>query len=36
MASRELKYTDKTIITWDYREDGSINYVPVWKWLQDR
>ena len=36
MASRERKYTDKTIITWDYREDGGINYVPLLKWLLDR
>lgn len=33
MASRELKCTNKTIITWDYGEDGYINYIPLWKWL---
>jgi predicted AAA+ superfamily ATPase len=33
MASKELKCNDKTIITWDYGEDGNINYIPLWKWL---
>ena len=32
-ASRELKCKNLTVITWDYEEEGEINYVPLWKWL---
>ena len=23
----------KTVITWDYEEEGEIVFVPLWKWL---
>ena len=36
MASKELKCDDKTIITWDYRENGNIRYIPLWEWLLEK
>jgi predicted AAA+ superfamily ATPase len=36
MASRELKCNHKTIITWDYGENGNIRYIPLWKWLLEK
>ena len=35
-ASEELKCKKKTVITWDYEEEGEINFVPLWKWLLKR
>ena len=32
-ASGELRCEEKTVITWDYEEDGEIKFVPLWKWL---
>jgi hypothetical protein len=32
-ASRELHCKKLTIITWDYWEEGEINYIPLWYWL---
>ncbi len=32
-ASEELKCKKKTVITWDYDEEGEIDFVPLWKWL---
>ena len=32
-ASKELKCNDKIIITWDYRDNGNIRYIPLWEWL---
>ena len=32
-ASRELGCSKLTIITWDYWNEGEINYVPLWYWL---
>jgi predicted AAA+ superfamily ATPase len=29
----ELKCNKKTVITWDYEEDGNVNFIPLWKWL---
>ncbi len=34
-ASEELRCKNKTVITWDYEEEGEVNYVPLWKWLLD-
>ncbi len=31
--SRRVGCKNLTVITWDYEEDGEINYVPLWKWL---
>ena len=35
-ASKELNCNDKTIITWDYRENGNIRYIPLWEWLLEK
>jgi len=35
-ASEELKCKKKTVITWDYEEEGEIEYIPLWKWLLNR
>ena len=32
-ASQELGCKNKTVITWDYEEEGEIKFVPLWKWL---
>ncbi len=32
-AGEELRCKKKTVITWDYEEEGEINFVPLWKWL---
>ena len=32
-AGEELRCEKKTVITWDYEEEGEINFVPLWKWL---
>ena len=32
-VSEELGCKRKTVITWDYEEEGEINYIPLWKWL---
>ena len=32
-ASEELICKNKTVITWDYEEDGEVRLVPLWKWL---
>lgn len=32
-ASTELKCHNLTIITWDYFDQGDINYFPLWYWL---
>ncbi|EDY35471.1 hypothetical protein ABOONEI_169 [Aciduliprofundum boonei T469] len=32
-ASEELGCKKKTVITWDYGEEGEIRYTPLWKWL---
>ena len=32
-ASEELRCRNKTVITWDYEEDGKIKFIPLWKWL---
>ena len=35
-ASEELRCKKKTVITWDYEEEGEIRYIPLWKWLLER
>ena len=35
-AGEELRCKNKTIITWDYEEEGEINFIPLWKWLLNR
>ena len=35
-ASKELKCNDKIIITWDYRDNGNIRYIPLWEWLLEK
>ncbi len=32
-AAEELRCKKKTIITWDYEEEGEIKFIPLWKWL---
>ena len=32
-AGKELGCKKKTVITWDYEEEGEIRFVPLWKWL---
>ena len=32
-AADELGCKNKTVITWDYEEDGKIKFIPLWKWL---
>ncbi len=32
-AGEEFRCKNKTVITWDYEEDGEINFIPIWKWL---
>ncbi len=32
-ASEELRCKNKTVITWDYEEEGDIKFIPLWKWL---
>ena len=32
-AAEELRCKRKTVITWDYEEDGEVRFVPLWKWL---
>ena len=32
-ASKELNCKNLKIITWDYEEEGEVNFVPLWKWL---
>ncbi len=32
-AAEELRCKKKTVITWDYEEEGEINFVPLWRWL---
>ena len=32
-ASEELRCKRKTVITWDYEEEGEVRFVPLWKWL---
>ena len=32
-AAEELGCKNKTVITWDYEEDGEIRFIPLWKWL---
>ncbi len=32
-ASEELRCRNKTVITWNYQEEGAIRFVPLWKWL---
>jgi predicted AAA+ superfamily ATPase len=29
----ELGCKNLTVITWDYEEEGEIEYIPLWKWL---
>ncbi len=36
IASAELKCKKKTVITWDYEENGETRFVPLWKWLLER
>ena len=33
LAGEELKCPKKRIITWDYFENGEIEFTPLWKWL---
>lgn len=33
MAAGEFMCDQKTIITWDYSEDGEIRFIPLWLWL---
>ncbi len=35
-ASEELNCKNKTIITWDYEEEGEIKFIPLWKWLLEK
>jgi len=35
-ASEELECKKKTVITWDYEEEGKIKYIPLWKWLLEK
>ena len=32
-AGEESGCENKTVITWDYEEEGEINYIPLWEWL---
>lgn len=32
-ATEELNCKKMTLITWDYYEEGEVNYVPLWYWL---
>ena len=32
-AGEELKCKNKTVITWDYEEEGEVRFIPLWKWL---
>ena len=32
-AGEELGCRNKTVITWDYEEEGEVQYIPLWKWL---
>ncbi len=32
-AGEELNCKNKTVITWDYEEEGEIKFIPLWKWL---
>ncbi|MCD6369873.1 MAG: ATP-binding protein, partial [Thermoplasmata archaeon] len=35
-AGEELKCKNKTVITWDYEEEGEVRFVPLWKWLLEK
>ena len=35
-AAEELGCKRKTVITWDYEEDGEVRFVSLWKWLLQR
>jgi len=35
-AAEELRCKRKTVITWDYEEDGEVRFVSLWKWLLQR
>jgi len=35
-ASAELRCRRKTVITWDYEEEGEVRYIPLWRWLLER
>ena len=32
-AGKELGCEKKTVITWDYEDEGEIKFIPLWKWL---
>ena len=32
-AGEELRCEKKTVITWDYEEEGEIKFIPLWRWL---
>ena len=32
-AGEELGCKNKTVITWDYEEEGEIRFMPLWRWL---
>ncbi|MCD6369875.1 MAG: ATP-binding protein [Thermoplasmata archaeon] len=32
-AGEELRCKNKTVITWDYEEEGEVRFIPLWKWL---
>jgi len=32
-AGEVLGCRKRTVITWDYEEEGEIRYIPLWKWL---
>ena len=35
-AAEELRCKNKIVITWDYEEEGEINYIPLWRWLLEK
>jgi len=35
-AGEELNCKRKTVITWDYEEEGEIKFIPLWKWLLEK
>jgi len=35
-AGEELRCRNKTVITWDYEEEGEVKFIPLWRWLLER
>jgi len=32
-SKRGIEVQEKTVITWDYEEEGEVRFIPLWKWL---